>query len=35
VAGVPAITLATGPMPKALAPGDGAWFDFLAHGQVL
>lgn len=32
---VPAITLASGPMPKALSPGAGAWFDFLTHGQVL
>lgn len=35
VASVPTITLATGPMPKAMLPGDGAWFDFLTHGQVL
>jgi hypothetical protein len=35
VASVPSISLATGPMPKALAPGDGAWFDFLEHGAVL
>jgi predicted phage baseplate assembly protein len=35
VAAVLSITLAAGPMPKALLPGAGAWFDFLAHGQVL
>jgi hypothetical protein len=35
VASVPSITLASGPMPKALSPGAGRWFDFLAHGQVL
>jgi hypothetical protein len=35
VASVAAVSLASGPMPKALAPGAGCWFDFLAHGQVL
>lgn len=35
VASVAAVSLASGPMPKALAPGAGRWFDFLAHGQVL
>lgn len=35
VASVPSITLASGPMPKALAPAAGHWFDFPAHGQVL
>jgi len=35
VAAVPSVTLGSGPMPKALVPGEGAWFDFLAHGQVL
>jgi hypothetical protein len=35
VANVPAITLASGPMGKALVPGDGAWFDFLTNGQVV
>jgi hypothetical protein len=35
VGSVPSITLASGPMPKALSPGAGRWFDFLAHGQVL
>lgn len=35
VAGVTSIMLATGPMPKALVPGEGGWFDFTANGQVL
>ena len=35
VGSVPSIALASGPMPKALVPGDGNWFDFLSHGQVL
>lgn len=35
VASVPSITLASGPMPKALSPGAGRWFDFLGHGEVL
>lgn len=35
VASVTSIMLAGGAMPKALAPGDGNWFDFLEHGQVL
>jgi hypothetical protein len=35
VASVASIALTSGPMPKALTPGTGGWFDFLAHGQVL
>lgn len=35
VAAVPSISLASGAMPKALQPGDGAYFDFLTHGQVI
>lgn len=35
VGSVPSISLASGPMPKAMVPGDGSWFDFLTHGQVL
>lgn len=35
VESVPEITLASGPMPKVMVPGAGAWFDFLANGQVL
>lgn len=35
VASVPSITLAAGPMPKVLVPGEGRWFDFLSAGQVL
>lgn len=35
VARVPSIMLATGPMGLALVPGDGAWFDLLAHGRVV
>lgn len=35
VASVASIALTSGPMPKALSPGTGRWFDFLAHGQVL
>ncbi|WP_404337152.1 hypothetical protein AB2M62_01360 [Sphingomonas sp. MMS12-HWE2-04] len=35
VGSVPSIALAAGPMPKALSPGAGRWFDFLAHGRVV
>lgn len=35
VAQVSSISLAGGPMPKALVPGEGLWFDFLTHGQVF
>lgn len=35
VAQVASITLASGPMPKAITPGEGRWFDFLSAGQVL
>ncbi len=35
VAGVDGITVATGPMPVALLPGPGAYFDFLANGKVV
>jgi hypothetical protein len=35
VASVPAITLQSGPMGKALVPGAGAYFDFLANGRVV
>lgn len=35
VAGVDGISLATGPMPSAMVPGAGAYFDFLTHGKVV
>lgn len=35
VGSVPSVALASGPMAKALSPGAGRWFDFLAHGRVV
>jgi hypothetical protein len=35
VAGLSAITLASGSMPKALVPPAGAYFDFLTSGKVV
>ncbi|GAA3689069.1 hypothetical protein GCM10023081_28050 [Arthrobacter ginkgonis] len=35
VAGVVGISLVSGPMPAAMVPGAGAYFDFLTHGTVV
>lgn len=35
VAGVAGISLAAGPMPAAMVPGPGRYFDFLTHGTVV
>jgi Baseplate J-like protein len=35
VAGVDGISLVSGPMPAAMVPKAGAYFDFLAHGKVV
>ncbi|MBK5305233.1 MAG: baseplate J/gp47 family protein [Frankiaceae bacterium] len=35
VAGVDAISLQSGPMPAAMVPGAGAYFDFLTNGKVV
>ena len=32
---VRSIMLQAGEMPKAMTLGEGQWFDFLSHGQVL
>lgn len=35
VAGVDGVSLETGPMPTAMVPGPGAYFDFLTSGKVV